>query len=566
MREGTRLISPSFRTWQRAGIGWERPAATALILFMALIHVAYLLRCPLELAPDEAHYWDWSRHLDWSYYSKGPLVAWIIRLSCELFGGMSERVVGSPLLAIRLPAIFFSLLSLVATYLLTRRITESERVAFWAVVGLVTMPMTAAGNMIMTIDAPFVCLWAWALVFGHDALFRNRRWAWPVVGLLVGLGILAKYTMVLWVVGLLGFLLTTPYRRELLKPGIWIAAGITAICCIPIVVWNVQHDWITLRHVGTQAGTGVASIRWFGPIRYITEQMGLLLVVWFFLYVGAMWANRPRIPFSLTLSRLGRGDKTNTSPNERSLVEGPRLFLWWSSAAAFGTFLLASFKTPGQINWPIAAYVPGLVLAFDWLMTRIENPNWRRSIMWVGIIGMILNVLQHYPAILRQPFVFVADLAANNRPCPIRSIDPSVRLRGWRFLASEVDRMRLKLATADETPVLATTFWNLAGEIAVHCEGQPTVYCLGPALAQRMSQYDLWRPNPLWDPEDYAGRTFILIGDLAPELTAGFDNIESTRKVWYREDGHPVNYWQITVARGYRGFGPPNRWPGGPKF
>ena len=56
--------------------------------------------CP----PDEAHYWDWSRHLDWSYYSKGPLVAWLIRASCELFGPLSVAADGD-LLAVRLPAV-----------------------------------------------------------------------------------------------------------------------------------------------------------------------------------------------------------------------------------------------------------------------------------------------------------------------------------------------------------------------------------------------------------------------------------------------------------------------------
>src|SRR5947208_1127731 len=80
--------------------------AALLILAAAAGHVAYLaLACPLDLAPDEAHYWDWSRHLDWSYYSKGPLVAWLIRGSCELFGAWSERFTGSLGFAVRLPAV-----------------------------------------------------------------------------------------------------------------------------------------------------------------------------------------------------------------------------------------------------------------------------------------------------------------------------------------------------------------------------------------------------------------------------------------------------------------------------
>ena len=61
-----------------------RLLAVALIVGSALLRLLYLAcNCPLDLSPDEAHYWDWSRHLDWSYYSKGPGVAWLIRLSCE---------------------------------------------------------------------------------------------------------------------------------------------------------------------------------------------------------------------------------------------------------------------------------------------------------------------------------------------------------------------------------------------------------------------------------------------------------------------------------------------------
>src|SRR6516162_4147232 len=67
--------------------------AAGLILGSAALHLAYLAHdCPLDLAPDEAHYWDWSRHLDWSYYSKGPLVAYLIRIGVETAGPWSEQL------------------------------------------------------------------------------------------------------------------------------------------------------------------------------------------------------------------------------------------------------------------------------------------------------------------------------------------------------------------------------------------------------------------------------------------------------------------------------------------
>ena len=79
--------------------------AGLLVLGAAALRVAFLLAGPLDLAPDEAHYWDWSRHPDWSYYSKGPLVAWIIRASCELLGGLSVALTGDITFAVRAPAV-----------------------------------------------------------------------------------------------------------------------------------------------------------------------------------------------------------------------------------------------------------------------------------------------------------------------------------------------------------------------------------------------------------------------------------------------------------------------------
>src|SRR5262249_23717792 len=157
------------------------------------------------------------RHLDWSYYSKGPLVAWLIRLSCELFGGWSLTLTGTEMLAVRLPALVCGSLLLVSLYVLTVQVYRREGLALALVALALTVPVMAAGSTLMTIDAPYTCCWGWALVLGHRAVFRNSRLSWLGAGLLVGLGILAKYTMVLWPASLGLFLLVTPARRHLLS-------------------------------------------------------------------------------------------------------------------------------------------------------------------------------------------------------------------------------------------------------------------------------------------------------------------------------------------------------------
>src|SRR5438132_14212188 len=97
-----------------------RIAAAMLVLASAGLHLAYLtIDCPLDLAPDEAHYWDWSRHLDWSYYSKGPLVAYLIRASLTFTGSWFQQLSSCEMPAVRLPAVVCGCLLLASLYFLT---------------------------------------------------------------------------------------------------------------------------------------------------------------------------------------------------------------------------------------------------------------------------------------------------------------------------------------------------------------------------------------------------------------------------------------------------------------
>src|SRR4028118_733678 len=91
-----------------------RRILAAVLLLGFLGHLHYLTHdCPIDLSGDEAHYWDWSRDLDLSYYSKGPLVAYIIRASCAVFGDV--------MWAVRLPALVLSVGTGLRTSLMARK-------------------------------------------------------------------------------------------------------------------------------------------------------------------------------------------------------------------------------------------------------------------------------------------------------------------------------------------------------------------------------------------------------------------------------------------------------------
>jgi hypothetical protein len=520
-----------------------RLIAAALILGAALMRVLYLANdCPLDLAPDEAHYWDWSRHLDWSYYSKGPLVAWLIRLSCWLFGPWSVSLIDSEMLAVRMPAVLCGSLLLTGLYVLTVQIFRRESLALVIIVIGLTMPLVAAGSTFMTIDAPYTCLWTWALVVGNRAVFGGSWWAWPVAGLLIGLGILAKYTMVLWLPCLGLFLLATPpFRTVLARPGFWIMTLVAGLCCLPIVLWNAQHDWVTLRHTGGHAGLESDQlIHWLGPLRYLGTQFGILLGFWFIVWVRGAWLHRP-----------GREQRPEL------------LYLWWLSAPVFVFFGLFSLKNGGgEPNWPVTAYLAGFVLAAGCLADELRSASEAQRRWAVGgcivfaALGLGLTVIMHRIIWLQPVLARIAGPVTPARPVPLRKVDPTARLRGWRTLAAEVDALRHELRGLGIEPEIAGASWIYPGELGFYCAEQPAVYNIGPALGDRQSQYDLWRPNPVADPEHFRGKTFIIVGARAEMLAEAFERVEPARTVVHEEQGHLVNRWIVTVGHGYHGFPP----------
>ncbi len=510
-----------------------RVLAALLILGAAGLHVAYLAGPgSLDLAPDEAHYWDWSRHLDWSYYSKGPLVAYLIRAGCE--------VLGSNVLGVRLPAVICGSLLLLSLYVLTVQVYGRERLACAVVAVALTSYVLAAGSSLMTIDSPYTCCWGWALVFGYQAAVRRSAWAWPLAGLAVGLGILAKYTMVVWLPSLGLFLLTSrEHRGLLLRRGFWSACAVAAVCCLPILIWNQAHDWVTLRHVFRQAGgNNGPSLFWEGPFIYLGTQFLLLLGFWFVAWVAAMWAHRPW-----------------------KEEDAGKRYLWWLSAPMFAMFLAFSVKTKGgEPNWPIAAYVSGLVLAAGWLVRQLSGPaSWYRRLTRVGLgaacgLGLLLTVFIHRSDWAYPLLAELAGPPTETRPLPLRRLDPTCRLRGWHTLGAAVDEVCAGLRGEGVEPVVAGIGWALPGEIGFYCSGQPTVYSVGQAAGDRRSQYDLWRPNPFDDGTRFQGKTFVIVSPGPADFSAAFERIDAPRTVTHYEREQPVASWTVLVCRGFREF------------
>jgi hypothetical protein len=511
-----------------------RAAAFLLIAAFAAANLLYLLlNCPIDLAPDEAHYWDWSRRLDWCYYSKGPLVAWLIRASCALFGDTMP--------AVRFPAVLCNALLLLAVHRLTLHSFRSDRLALATVALVLTVPPLAAPAILMTIDGPFLCCWGWACVFA-------QRRAWAAAGLVAAAGVLAKYTMLLFPVCVALYLATNQRRRgELTRPGFWILCGLTGLGLLPILIWNAMHEWVGIKHLFALAGLAGGRASVFDPLalpHFLASQFGLLLGYWFIAWLAALVSFRPW-----------------------RCRDPQAAFLWWTSVPVFVVFLLAAVKSKGQLNWPAAAYVSGSMLAVAWVARQVTDrcPGYRRfargCLAFAVVLGVALTAATRYPSPVRQVLAAFVPPPSSDTPAPIRKLDPTSRLYGRKILAAAVDEARDRVrAEEGEEPILVTMTWNNAGVLAFYCRDNPEVYTFGTALGHRHSQYDLWRPNPVADAQEFRGRTFVYVGELTPELQQAFDRADPPVEVVASDGGTPVAGWWVWVLRGFRGF--PDGWRG----
>lgn len=523
-------------------------AAAALLCAGAAAHLWYLLNdCPLDLSGDEAHYWEWARRLDWSYYSKGPLVAYIIAGSRALLGEWSERMVGHEALAVRIPAILLSLGTGIGLYVLTVQTLRAPRLALAAVALTFTIPILAVGAVLMTIDAPLAFLYMWTLIAVERGLRGSDCWPWSVAGALIALGIMAKYTMVLiFPTVVLALLVEPSYRAALRRPGPYLAALIGVLGFVPILVWNSQHNWVSFRHVAGQAG--VAGTRTFdvlGPAGLLAGQLAVVGPVWFaamLCAVVALWRSpQPR-------------------PHERHHTPALRLLLC-ATATPWLAFAAFSPLTKIQPNWPVLALLSGIIVLVCWLARLLHVPHRRRAAYALVAAGALLGgtsvVVLHFSERLMPAFAWLARREPPWNLTPVAKYDPTARLRGWSALGQAVGRNR---ALLPPEAFIVTDDYQTASEIAFYCPGKPVVYCLQAALGDRQSQYDIW-PNPLRDADLFRGRPCLYVGTLKPELTgedepahAVLRGVRLAETVEHRVRGHLVRVWPIYVCDEFAGF------------
>jgi len=467
---------------------WTRRFFILLALVLSW-RILYIAIAPLDLVPDESYYWDWSRRLDWGYFSKPPMVAWI--------NALSTGILGAHTFTIRLPAAILSCIALLGVFMLGRAVFDA-RAGFWAAVLSLANPGSTALGFIMTIDAPLMACWSMALYF----LWRNiqvgklSRWT-LLLGLTMGLGILSKEMMLTFPLIMILFLAVTPgFRRSLSSPWPYAATIIALVMITPTIVWNIRQGWITAAHsashISTPSGNFFDFLITFPE--FIGSQLLIISPLTFLLFSA--------VAVSLLISF-----KTHTQAQR---------FLFIFSVPALIIFMVLSFHQSINPNWPAVFYPSGMILLAAWLCGKYESGNrldrFRRFFMPAVKVGAGFAVLTYALPFIIQIFSLTGS-----------GIDPTARLQGWNELGGNADQIMQNVPRPEKTLVIVAGRRQLTSSLAFYMDNQPMVYrwTSGSGVS---SQYELW-PGPV----DKTGWDALIAvraeNDISPELRDNFEQV-----------------------------------------
>lgn len=213
---------------------------TGVVIYSVLLRLFYL-GLP-ELFYEEAYYWNYAKHLALGYLDHPPLVAWIIGLFTQLMGDNE--------FAIRFGAFICWLI--MAYFSCQLAYNSNKKAEVCQTISLVaTLPIFFAVGWVMTPDAPLMACWAALVYFLSQALIHERSGAWLGVGVTLGLGMLAKYTIILTGAAALLFILMDRHSRKwLFRPEPYLAVIVAVIIFSPVIFWNAEHQWASFFYQG----------------------------------------------------------------------------------------------------------------------------------------------------------------------------------------------------------------------------------------------------------------------------------------------------------------------------
>jgi hypothetical protein len=217
-----------------------KKATIWLITLASLVRV--FLATQLELGNDEVYYWTYALYPDWSHFDHPPMVG----ILAQIF---SLNLLLTDDFFMRLGPIVLSALSTWIIFLIGTKIKNEKTGLYAALLFTGSIYCSIIAGFSLTPDSPLVFFWLLAINLMIDFLpigiiSSQEKKRILLFGLVAGLAMISKYQgAFLWIAV---FIYIIFFNRKWLKEiSFWAAGVISAICLLPLVIWNLQNDFIS---------------------------------------------------------------------------------------------------------------------------------------------------------------------------------------------------------------------------------------------------------------------------------------------------------------------------------
>lgn len=451
----------------------------------------------LPLAPQEAYYWNYSRHPALSYFDHPPMAAYFIRLTTLL---------GTSAFSIHLAAIVLSIPLALALYRLATLLFD-ERIAFWSVVVINFTFIYALGSLIITPDNPMLLFWVLVMIACLEIDRGGPNIWWLLLGIFMGAGFASKYPIVLAGFGSLLFFLSSSKRRQYFAT-IWPYFAIIAavIVSLPVIYWNYTHHWASFTFQSSRRAGEMLRFRPDMIFAYIGTMIGIYGIIPVPLLAGGIWNS---------IKKAFRERSSN------------HILLISFSLPLVLFLLLVSTRYWIKMNWTAPAFIGWFIAGVAYYFEKSAESNWVRIWGRVSVIFLIVTaVIIHFLAILPNLYIGRGDYYA-----------------GWPELAAKVDSVR---STMQAPYVIAGSEYKISSELAFHLKGHPET--MGTNLVGLLGlAYDYWSI-----PDTLSGYNGIYVYERCTKCPSYRDNllkyfsrVDEPEALTITKGGHKIRTYDI---------------------
>jgi 4-amino-4-deoxy-L-arabinose transferase-like glycosyltransferase len=436
------------------------------------VRLAAVYAAKTDLVLDEAQYWTWSRELAFGYFSKPPMIAWLIRATSELCGN------GEACIRSAAPVVYT--VSAVIIYFIGRAL-YGPRVGFWSAIVFATLPGLSYSSLLITTDVPLVLFWS-AMLYAWVMLVKRQSMAYAVLlGVAIGFGLLTKQAMIYAVLCILCHAAVSQEARTALKGGRGlVAAAIALVLFAPNVVWNAENGFPTAKHTQTNIGWQYPYVHPLRLLDYIAVQFGVFGPILAVVLLRTAWREIPR----------------PSDPNKALLLS--------FSLPILALLAVQAILSRAHGNWTATAYPAATILVTAVMLELNRTTLFRVS------LGLHLAVA----AILAVAPAFATRLPLFER------LEFLSRVVGWRDAA---DVVRRKLAEQPYGSILVDTR-EMAGELLYYLRDVPTPLYVWPSGPTPRDHYEMTRPFTAGTPEPVL---YVSLLPCASKVTKRFGRFES---------------------------------------